>query len=126
MRRQQILRINGLTAKLGIEIRAAGREAATLEDLVVGERHLGDIVRELVGVPAGLVVVPVHVDRTEDPQIVRQRKFMLEGMAGKDGVALLDIDPNLIFQPVALQEAVNGGDVEIILVLWSVPAASVR
>jgi hypothetical protein len=42
---------------------------------------------------------------------------VLEGVAGQDRVALLDIDLDLVFQAVALEETVNGGHVEIVLVL---------
>ena len=96
---QQILRVERLAAQLGVEIGAAGLEAAGLQHLVVGERHFRHVVGELVGVPAGLVVVAVHVDRTEDAERIGQRQFVLEGMAGQDGVALLDVDLDLLLQP---------------------------
>ena len=42
---------------------------------------------------------------------------MLEGMAGQDRVALLDVDLDLLLQPEPLEEAVDGGDVVVVLVL---------
>jgi hypothetical protein len=38
-------------------------------------------------------------------------------MAGEDGVALLDIDLDLVLQAELLEEAVDGGDVVVVLVL---------
>ena len=38
-------------------------------------------------------------------------------MAGEDGVVLLDVELDVVEEVVALQEAVAGGDVEIVLVL---------
>ena len=51
------------------------------------------------------------------PSAVGQRQFVLEGMAGEDRVALLDIDLDLLLQPEILEEAVDGGDVVVVLVL---------
>ena len=42
---------------------------------------------------------------------------MLEGMAGQDGVALLDIELDLLLQSEILEEAVDRGDVVVVLVL---------
>ena len=42
---------------------------------------------------------------------------MLEGMAGQEGVADLDVDPDLPLQAIAPQEAEDRGDVVIVLVL---------
>src|SRR6185369_12841162 len=44
--------IDALTTDLGVEIDAAGPEAAVLEAHVERQRGLADIVRQLVGVPA--------------------------------------------------------------------------
>src|SRR5690606_27671658 len=96
---EQVLRIERLAPEPGVEIGAAGDEAAAKQDLVISQRHLGGAVGELVGVPARLVVVAVHVDGAENAERVGKRKFMLEGVAGKYGVTLLDIDLHLLFQP---------------------------
>src|SRR5690606_17296783 len=84
---------------------------------VIRERYFRHIVGKLVGVPTRLIVVAVHVDRAEDAKSDRQPKLVLEGMAGKDGMALLDIDLDLVFEPKILEKAVDGGDVVIILML---------
>ena len=114
---QQVFRIDRLAAQLGVEVGAAGLEAAACQDLVIGQRHFRHVVGELVGIPAGLVVVAVHVDRAEDAERIGERQFMLEGMAGKDRMALLDIDLHLVFETVVLEEAVDRRDVVVVLVL---------
>ncbi len=53
------------------------------QHLVIGQRHLRHIVRELVGVPAGLVVVAVHVDGAENAMGIGERQLMLEGMPAR-------------------------------------------
>ncbi|MOA05005.1 hypothetical protein D3C78_1245840 [compost metagenome] len=114
---QQILRIERLTAQLGIEVGAAILEAAAGQYVVIGKRHFRHVVRELVGIPAGLVIVAVHVDGAEDAEGVGHCQLMLEGMAGEDGVALLDIDLHFLIETVLLQEGINGRDVVVVLVL---------
>ncbi len=85
--------------------------------MVHRERHLGEVVRELVGVPAELHVAAVHVDRAEDAQRLRGRDLVLEAVAGERGVVGLDVDLDFLLEPVLLQEAEHGGDVEVVLVL---------
>ena len=114
---QQVLRIERLAANLGIEIGAARLQATGLEDMIIGQRHFRHVVRELIGVPARLVVVAVHVDRAKDAKRPGQRQFVLERVAREDCVALLDIDLDLVFQSEVLQEAVNRRDVIVVLVL---------
>ena len=48
---------------------------------------------------------------------MRKRELVFKGMSCQNGLALLDIDPDLVLQPVTLQKAVNGGNVKVILVL---------
>ena len=58
--------VDALAAQLGVEVEAAGREAAAAQDLVQRQREVLDRVRELVGVPAVLGVAAVGVDAAED------------------------------------------------------------
>jgi hypothetical protein len=109
--------VERLAAQLRVEVGAAGLEAAACQDLVIGQRHFRNVVRELVGIPAGLVVVAVHVDRAEDAERIGKRQLVLEGVAGKDRVALLDIELHFVFEAVLLEEAIDRGDVVVVLVL---------
>src|SRR6266545_3344793 len=56
---EQVGPVHALTAQLRVEVEAAGREPTGADDLVHRQRELVDRVRELVGVPAVLVVTPV-------------------------------------------------------------------
>ncbi len=114
---EQVCRVQRLTAQLRVEVGAAVLEAASIKHVVIGQRHFRHVVGELVGIPAGLVVVAVHVDGAENAEGVGHGQLVFEGMAGQNGVALFDIDLHFLVQPVLLQEGVDGGDVVIILML---------
>src|SRR5690606_14792922 len=60
--------VERLTAHLGVEVEAAIAQAAILQDLDEGQRHLAGIVGELVGVPATLQIVAVGIDAAQDTQ----------------------------------------------------------
>ena len=74
----EVFGIERLAAQLRVEVGAAGGEPTRPQDLVIGQRHFAVVVGELVGVPAGLVIVPVHVDRPEDPEARGHGKLVLE------------------------------------------------
>ncbi len=82
-----------------------------------GERELVDRVRELVGIPAVLVVAPVRVDAAEDSVGDRVGDLVVEAVAGERRVVRLDVHPVLALEPVADQEAVDGRGVVVVLVL---------
>src|SRR5215211_3705598 len=117
MRFKKIVWFNRLAADLGVEVETAGSESAGLEDVITGKRHLRDIHRELVGVPAEKIVAAIDVDRAEDAEGGCEREFVLEGVTGQDRVILLDIDLHLIFEAELLEHPEYRADVEIILVL---------
>ena len=102
------------------------REAAALQHVVQRERHLRQVVRELVGVPAELLVAAVHVERAEDAERLRHGDLVLEGVAGEQRVVLLDVHLHLVLEAVALEEAVDGGDVVVVLVLGRLAPAWAR
>ena len=114
---EEVVAVDALAPQLGVEVEAAGREAAALEDLVDGERQLVDRVRELVGVPAVLVVAPVGVDAAEDAVRDGVGDLVVEAVSGQRGVVGLDVHEVLALEPVADEEAVDGGAVVVVLVL---------
>ena len=117
MRLDEIDRIDRLAADLGVEVEPAGREAAVAQNLVQHQGQLAGVHRELVGVPAQQRIAPVEVDRAEDAERIGERDFVLERVAGEVGVVLLDVDFHVFGQPPFLQEAVDGRDVIVVLVL---------
>jgi hypothetical protein len=92
MAMQQVGRFDRLAPHLGVEVEAALAQPTGLEDLVEGQRHLAGVVGELVGVPARLQVVAVGIDRAENAEPTGNRQFVLEGVAGEEGMADLDVD----------------------------------
>ena len=63
---EEVDRLEALAADLGVEVQAAGGEAAVLEDDEHDLRGQVDVGGELVGVPAQEQVAGVGVDRAED------------------------------------------------------------
>src|SRR5690606_19423199 len=114
---QQVCRVERLAAYLCVEVEATLTETALLEDVVEGQRHFARIVGEVVGVPPGLQVVAVGVDRSEHAERGGNGQFVFEGMTGEEGMADLDIALHLLFEAVFLEEAIYGGDVEVVLML---------
>ena len=51
------------------------------------------------------------------PSADGQRQLVLEGVAGEDGVVLLDVDLDLLLQVERLEHAVDRADVVVVLVL---------
>ena len=114
---EQVRAVARLTAQLGVEVQAAGREATGAQDLDHPERHLLDRHREPVDVPAETVVAGVGVDRPEDAGVDGGRDLVGEVVSGERGVVDLDVDLDVLGEVVALQEGVDGGDVVVVLVL---------
>src|ERR1700724_2160360 len=114
---KQIDGVDRLAAQLRVEVQSAGSEASRLQNGIQPQRHLGHAVRELVGVPAQEQVAPVDVDAAEDAERQGHGDLVLEGVAGQGGVVDLDVGPDLLLEPEALEEGVEGGGVEIVLVL---------
>ena len=114
---EQIDRVHRLATHLGVEVEAAGGEAARPDDLQHRQRQFLDRVGELVRIPAILVVTAIGVDRPENAQGPSGRDLMLEGVPGQRGVVRLDIDLHFVLEAIGLEEAVHGRRVEVILML---------
>ena len=71
----------------------------------IGERHLLDGVRELVGVPTVLGIAAVGVDAAEDAVVDGVRDLVVERVAGQGGVVDLDVDLVFVRKAVTGQEA---------------------
>ena len=97
-----------------------------LQDLVDGERQLLDRVRELVGVPAVLVVAPVGVDAAEDAVRDGVGDLVVEAVSGQRRVVGLDVHAVLALEPVADEEAVDGRRSRSRTGAWSAPGAWAR
>jgi hypothetical protein len=74
------------------------------------------IVRKLIRVPAVLRIAAIHVDGAEYAVIDRHRNLMFEAVPRQSGVVRLDVDLDLLFEPMVLQETIDGVDIEIVLV----------
>ncbi len=113
---EQIDRFDRLAAHLGIEVQAAGRETAVLEQRVHRERAVIKIGGELVGVPAEHQVAAVGIDRSENAVACRVFQFVPEGMTGKRAVVGFEIQFEVFHQTVLLKEGVAGARIRVVLV----------
>ena len=87
------------------------------QDLVHRQRQLVDRVRELVRVPAVLVVAPVGIDAAEQAVAHRVGHLVVEAVAGERRVVGLEVEPVLALEAVPDEEAVDRRRVAVVLVL---------
>ena len=114
---EDVLRVGGRAAELGVEVGAAVLEAAVADDLHHREGEVVRIHRELVGIPAVLGVAAVGVDGAEEAVVHGHGELMLEGVAGEGGVVHLDVHLEVLVQAVGAEEADHGLRVHVVLVL---------
>src|SRR5205814_9893354 len=99
---EQVGPADALPPKLRVEVEAAGRETTGGEDLVEGQRQLVDGVRELIGVPAILVVATVDVDAAESAERDRTRDLVMEAVTCQRRVVGFAIQSVLASQTMSL------------------------
>ena len=114
---EQVDRLEALAADLGVEVDAAGREPAHVEDAEHALRGQVDVGGELVGVPAQQVVAGVGVDRAQGARADGDLQLVHHRVAGQRGVVGLDVQLEVRQQVVGPQEVQAGGGVGVVLVL---------
>ena len=90
-------------------------ETAAAQNFVEAERQVRRVHRKLIGVPAEQLVAAVDVERAEDAERLGEHDLVTERVAGEGSVILLDVELDVLGQAVALEEAVTGRDVEVVL-----------
>jgi hypothetical protein len=114
---EEILGIDGVAPDVGVEVQAAGGEAADLQDGEHGQGGLVVAVGELVGVPAVAGVAAVGVHGAEQAHGGGGLQLVLEVVAGQLGVVGLYVHAEVLVQAVGVQEAGHRFHVEVVLVL---------
>ena len=117
VRVEQVRPVDALAAQLRVEVEAAGRDPAGAEDLVERQDEVFDRVRELVGVPPVLWVAAIGIDAAEHVQRGGEGDLVVEAVPGERRVVRLDVGLVLAVEAVADEEAVDGRDVVVVLVL---------
>ena len=82
--------------------------------------RLGEFVQvngELVGIPPVLVITPVGINRTQHAHVGGALQFVFERVPGQGRVVHLDVNFEVLVQPVGPEEAGNRLHVEVVLVL---------
>ena len=75
-----------------------------MDDLQHRRHECDVVVRKLVGVPAELLVTSVRVDRAEDAERRGGGHFMLEAVASEGRMVDFEVDLDLVFEAIALQD----------------------
>src|SRR6185437_10953143 len=116
VRQIQIGGIERLAAQLGVEIEAAGAEAAVLDELRHRRHQLLRVVGELVGVPAIARIAAIHVDGAEDAIGACRGDLVLEVQPCECGVVDFNVDLHFLCQAIALQKGIDGRHIAVVLV----------
>ena len=117
MRVEEVHRLEALAADLGVEVHAAGLEAAVFQDAQHALRGEVDVGGELVGVPAEHEVAGVGVDGAEGAGGAGDFQLVLHGVAGEGGVVGLKVELEVVHEVVFAEEVEARGGVGVVLVL---------
>ena len=93
---EQVDRFEALAADLGIEVDAARRETAVLEQRVHALRGEIDVRRELISIPAEEHIARVCVDRAQNSRATGDFHFVLHRMAGERRVVRFQIELQVV------------------------------
>ena len=113
---EEVFWFEAFAADLGVEVEAAGFEAAHFEDLDHDVGGHVDIDGELVGVPADEFVTGIGVDAAEGIGGGGDGEFVLDGVSGEGGVIGFDVELEVLEEPVFAKEVEAGGGVAVVLV----------
>jgi len=92
-----------------------------LDDDEHAQQGLPGVRGELVGVPAQVRLPRVAVDGAQHARGRRHAQIVLVVVAGQGGVVGLDVQLEVLVQPVRLQEAYDGLSVVVVLVRRGLP-----
>ena len=120
MGNENILRISRIAARLSVEIRAPRAQTAVANNLHHRLSQFIIVDRELVCVPAVLIVTAIGVDRTKHPVIHSHSQLMLKRVTRQRSMIHLDIHLEILLKAVRLKETDHR------LGVSSAPSASAR
>src|SRR6476659_8560959 len=116
VRMEEIDRLKALASDLRIEVEAAGGESSHLQN---DQHHLRcevDTCRKLISVPSDQLVTRIGVNRAERPSGGGDFAFVMHRMPGQGGVIGLEVQLEMLEQPVFAEKVETRCGVEIILV----------
>ncbi len=113
---EEVFWFEAFAADLGVEVEAAGFEAAHFKDLDHDVGGHVDIDGELVGVPADEFVTGIGVDAAEGVGGGGDGEFVLDGVSGEGGVIGFDVELEVLEEVVLAEEVETGGGVAVVLV----------
>jgi len=114
---EQVDWLETLATHFGVEVQAAGRETAVLEQHEHDLRGQVNVGRELIGIPAQQQVAEVGIDGAKEALHRGIFELVLHCVAGECGVVRFDVHLHVLFQAVTAQEVQARSHVEVVLML---------
>ena len=114
---EKICRISAVAADLGIEINTTTFKAACFQEYQHYLCQFIDVVWELIGIPAILVITAIGIHASKQTCVCSHLYFVLESMPGKRCMIYFKIQFKIIEQVVLPQKADHRCTVIIVLVL---------
>ena len=99
---EYVLQIGGVATGFGVEVCTSVRKSTVTYDLHHGLCQFIVVDRELIGIPAILIVSTVGVDRTEHAVVYGYRQLVFECMAGQSSMIDLDVYLEILIQAICL------------------------
>merc|ERR1740129_2165327 len=121
VRHEHVLQVRGLPPQLAVEVVAARRDAALLQDDEHAEQRLARVRGELVRVPAEVGLTRVAVHGAEHAEGRGHAEVVLVVVARQRRVVRLDVDLEVLLQAVGAQEADDRLGVVVVLVRRRLP-----
>mmetsp|Transcript_1161 Transcript_1161/g.2911 ORF Transcript_1161/g.2911 Transcript_1161/m.2911 type:complete len:431 (-) Transcript_1161:190-1482(-) len=113
---EHVLDVGALAAELAIKVVASGGNASLLDDDEHAQESLPGVRRKLIGVPAKVRLPCIAVDRPEHPAGRSHAEVVLVVVARQGGVVGLNVELELLLEPIAVQEPNDGLSIVVILV----------
>src|SRR5690606_31034329 len=114
---ENVCQVGRISSGLRVEVDSASPEPSGLQDHQHCFGKLIEIIGELVGIPAILVVAAVGVDASQQPGISSHLQFVLEGMLRQRGVIHLDVQLEIVEEIEFSEKRDHGSSVKVILML---------
>src|SRR5690606_12722404 len=114
---ENVCQVGRISSGLRVEVDTSRPEPSCLQDHQHCFSKLIEIIGELVGIPAVLVVAAVGVDTSQQLRVCSHLQFVLEGMLRQRGVIHFDVKLEIIEEIEFSEKRDYGSSVKVILML---------
>src|SRR4051812_2035413 len=95
---EDIFQVSRITACFRIEVHTTAAESTCFQDYQHSFYHIVQVHRELIGIPAVLLVTTVCIDTTQEAIVGSYLQLVLEGMASQRCVVHFDVQFKVFIQ----------------------------